>query len=71
MRNEENKMTAEQITRLVGQATFIKCTICKENYIPDNKDISLNGNFYYKNCKDCRKKRVEFKKKSLKKTTYP
>lgn len=68
MRNEETKLTAEQKARLVGEATFIKCLICKKNYIPDEKDISLNGNFFYKNCRICRKSRAEMKQKSLNKT---
>jgi len=58
----------EDKKRLVGVVSFVKCNICKENYNPDDSDISLNGNFYFKNCKGCRKSRVEMKKKSLNKT---
>jgi len=54
----------EDKKRLVGYVSFVKCNICKEHYYPDDTDISLNGNFYYKNCKICRKSRVDMKKKS-------
>lgn len=60
-------LTKEDNLRLVGIVSFVKCNICKNNYIPTDVDISLNGNFYYKNCKSCRDKRVEMKKKSLNK----
>ena len=67
MRNEEHTFKDEEKKRLVGIVSFVKCTICKNNYTPDKHDISLNGNFYYKNCKDCRKSRVDMKIKSLNK----
>ena len=67
MRTEEHKFSEEEMKRLVGKVEFIKCTICKQNYVPDDLDVSLNGNFYYKNCNNCRKRRAEMKKKSLNK----
>lgn len=67
MRNEEHTFNEADKKRLVGCVSFVKCNICKQNYTPDNLDISLNGNFYYKNCKNCRKSRVEMKIKSLNK----
>lgn len=48
---------------LVGIVNEIKCSICKNIYFPDDSDISLNGNQYFKNCKGCRKHRLELKKK--------
>ncbi len=47
----------------VGVVTEIECSICKQTYFPDNSDISLNGNQYFKNCKQCRKHRLELKRK--------
>jgi hypothetical protein len=71
MPTEKNiKFNEEEQKRLVGKVSFVKCNICKQNYVPDNTDISLNGNFYYKNCKKCRKSRVEMKQKSLKKPVF-
>ena len=67
MKAEETKFNEEEKKRLVGIVSFVKCNICRNNYIPDDKDVSLNGNFYYKNCKICRKRRAEMKKKSLNK----
>ena len=52
---------------MVGKVTEIECSICKQTYFPDNSDISLNGNQYFKNCKECRKHRLELKKNSIKK----
>lgn len=51
--------------RLVGEVSEIQCTICKNVYIPVNSDISLNGSQYFKNCKECRARRLELKKQSL------
>ena len=68
MRVEENKFKEEQRKRLVGIVSFVKCNICKGNYVPDDKDVSLNGNLYYKNCRICRKSRVDMKQKSLNKS---
>ena len=68
MRVEEHKFKDEERKRLVGIVSFVKCNICKQNYAPDDRDISLNGNLYYKNCKICRRSRVEMKLKSLNKT---
>ena len=48
---------------LVGIVTQIECSICKETYFPEPSDISLNGNLYFKNCKECRKHRLELKRK--------
>lgn len=48
---------------LVGIVNEIKCSICKNIYFPDDSDISLNGNQYFKNCKGCRAHRLELKKK--------
>lgn len=45
--------------RLVGEVSEIQCTICKNIYIPVNSDISLNGSQYFKNCKECRSRRLE------------
>ena len=49
----------------VGVVTEIECSICKQTYFPDNSDISLNGNQYFKNCKECRKHRLELKRKYI------
>jgi len=55
-------------TRLVGVAVIITCNRCHHDYTPDDKDISLNVNLYYKLCKLCRayclasKKRREIRK---------
>jgi hypothetical protein len=65
MKAEETKFNEEEKKRLVGIVSFVKCNICRNNYIPDDKDVSLNGNFYYKNCKICRRRRMEMKQKSL------
>ena len=67
MRTEERKFSEEEMKRLVGKVEFIKCNICRNNYFPTSTDVSLNGNFYYKNCNNCRKRRTEMKKKSLNK----
>jgi hypothetical protein len=48
---------------MVGVVTEIECSICNKIYFPDDTDISLNGNLYFKNCKECRKHRLELKKK--------
>ena len=48
---------------MVGIVTQIECSICKNIYFPDDSDISLNGNQYFKNCKGCRAHRLELKKK--------
>jgi len=48
---------------MVGIVTEIKCRICKDKFSPDNKDISLNGSQYFKNCKQCRAHRLELKRK--------
>lgn len=48
---------------LVGIVNEIECSICKNIYFPDDSDISLNGNQYFKNCKGCRAHRLELKKK--------
>lgn len=48
---------------MVDVITEIECSICKQTYFPDTSDISLNGNQYFKNCKGCRKHRLELKKK--------
>ena len=68
MKVEETKFNEEEEKRLVGIVSFVKCNICKQNYVPDDKDVSLNGNLYYKNCRICRRNRVEMKQKSLNKT---
>ena len=68
MKVEETKFNEEEKKRLVGIVSFVKCNICKQNYVPDDKDVSLNGNLYYKNCRICRRNRVEMKQKSLNKT---
>lgn len=47
---------------MVGVVTEIECSICNKIYFPDDTDISLNGNQYFKNCKECRKHRLELKK---------
>lgn len=52
---------------MVGVVTEIECSICKKTYFPVDSDISLNGNQYFKNCKECRKHRLELKKNSIKK----
>jgi len=51
--------------RLVGLVSEVQCAICKKKYTPTDRDISLNGNFYYKNCQQCRAHRVELKKISI------
>ena len=48
---------------LVGIVNEIKCSICKNIYFPDDSDISLNGNQYFKNCKGCRAHRLEIKRR--------
>lgn len=48
---------------MVGVVNEIECSICNKIYFPDDTDISLNGNLYFKNCKECRKHRLELKKK--------
>jgi hypothetical protein len=48
---------------MVGVVTEIECSICKKTYFPVDSDISLNGNQYFKNCKECRKHRLELKKR--------
>ena len=48
---------------MVGIVSQIECSICKETYFPEPSDISLNGAQYFKNCKECRKHRLELKKK--------
>ena len=63
MRVEERKFSEEEMKRLVGEVEFVKCNICRNNYFPTSTD----GNFYYKNCNNCRKKRSEMKNKSLNK----
>lgn len=65
MRNEGAYISEEDKKRIVGEVSFVKCLICKQNYTPDILDISLNANFYYKNCKYCRMRRQVMKKKSL------
>ena len=50
---------------LVGVVNEIECSICNKIYFPDDTDISLNGNQYFKNCKECRKHRLELKKNSI------
>jgi hypothetical protein len=40
--------------RLVGVAVVITCNRCRHDYTPNDKDISLNANLYYKMCKCCR-----------------
>jgi hypothetical protein len=49
--------------RLVGVAVVITCNRCKHDYTPDESDISLNGNLYYKLCKRCRAYCLKSKKK--------
>jgi hypothetical protein len=68
MKLEETKFNEEEKKRLVGIVSFVRCNICKKDYVPDDKDVSLNGNLYYKNCRICRRNRVEMKQKSLNKT---
>ena len=48
---------------MVGVVNEIECSICNKIYFPDDTDISLNGNQYFKNCKECRKHRLELKKR--------
>ena len=48
---------------MVGVVNEIECSICKKTYFPVDSDISLNGNQYFKNCKECRKHRLELKKR--------
>ena len=48
---------------MVGVVNEIECSICNKIYFPDDTDISLNGNLYYKNCKACRANRLEIKKR--------
>ena len=67
MRNEGYKFKEEEKKRIVGLVSFVKCSICKNDYEPDDKDISLNGNLYYKNCKPCRNHRQQLKIKSINK----
>jgi len=67
MRVEDTKFSEEEMRRLVGKVEFIKCNICRNNYYPTFADVSLNGNLYYKNCNNCRKRRTEMKNKSLNK----
>ena len=50
---------------MVGVVNEIECSICKKTYFPVDSDISLNGNQYFKNCKECRKHRLELKKNSI------
>jgi hypothetical protein len=71
MRLEEHKFKEEERKRLVGYVSLVKCNLCKKDYVPDDKDISLNGNLYYKNCRVCRRSRVEMKEKSLNKLKAP
>ena len=63
MRVDNSPINEYDKYRLVGEVSDILCNICKKIYIPDDTDISLNGNFYYKNCKECRKHRLEIKKR--------
>lgn len=65
--NDPVPMKEEDRKRLVGIVFEIDCSICKLKYTPDVCDISLNGKFYYKNCKQCRHHRLELKKKSISK----
>ena len=48
---------------MVGVVNEIECSICNKIYFPVDSDISLNGNQYFKNCKECRKHRLELKRK--------
>lgn len=50
---------------MVGVVNEIKCSTCKKTYFPVDSDISLNGNQFYKNCKECRKHRLELKNNSI------
>ena len=58
-------VTDKDKLRVVGEVSFVKCNICRQPYFPTTCDISLNANFYYKNCKPCRDNRVKLKEKSL------
>ena len=49
--------------RLVGVAVVITCNRCHHDYTPDDGDISLNANLYYKLCKPCRAYCLKSKKK--------
>jgi hypothetical protein len=51
---DDNYLLKIDPLRLVGVVTEVKCKKCKYHYKPDNADISLNGNMYYKLCKPCR-----------------
>lgn len=46
--------------RLVGVVVEISCSRCKKSYIPTEKDISLNGNLYYKMCVKCRERYLNY-----------
>lgn len=50
--------------RLVGVAVVVKCSRCKHDYTPNDGDISLNANLYYKLCKACRAYCLKSKKKA-------
>ena len=56
---------------MVDVVTEIECSICKQTYFPDNSDISLNGNQYFKNCKGCRAHRLELKRNSILRRSSP
>jgi hypothetical protein len=57
--------------RLVGVAVVITCSRCKHDYTPDEKDISLNANLYYKLCKHCRAYCLKSKKKGENRRLLP
>lgn len=63
MRVDNSPINEYDKYRVVGEVSHIPCNICKKIYKPDNSDISLNGNFYYKNCKECRAHRLEIKRR--------
>lgn len=53
--------------RVVDSVSAVKCSVCRRDYTPDNTDISLKSNLFFKSCKNCRFKRLLMKEKSLRK----
>lgn len=61
MTNQKRRdFTEDEKKRLVGKVKFVKCSKCLNDYEPNDTDISLNGYFYWKNCRTCRAKSLEY-----------